>query len=281
MNDYAIVLQKKGVSNDFIRDVVSTLALPVSNTILYNTVLSGWIKEGMQSCSSMNAILMRWDYAEANPLVSHYAGGLEYSFRQSLLAMESCAHISNPTSSVFKLDATALPLPDDSADIFFTDPPYYDTIPYADLSDMFYVWLKRFIGKYHPDLFAKSLTPKEQQLVVNPYATRDGRGDQSPERYKRLMTLAFNEGRRVLKPDGIGTIVFAHKGTEAWETLLSSIIDAGFIVTASWPIDTERAARMRANKSAALGSSVHIVVRPRKILMAPYAVMLLVIGVMC
>src|SRR5690606_25638611 len=96
------------------------------------------------------------------------------------------------------------------------------------------------------------------------YAVVDGRGEQSPERYQERMTKAFAEGRRVLKPDGIGCIVFAHKGTAAWEALLGAIIDAGFTVTASWPIDTERAARMRANKSAALGSSVHIVVRPRE-----------------
>ncbi|MFH1075633.1 MAG: DUF1156 domain-containing protein, partial [Pseudomonadota bacterium] len=78
------------------------------------------------------------------------------------------------------------------------------------------------------------------------------------------MTVAFSEGRRVLKPDGIGAIVFAHKGTAAWEKLLASILDAGYIVTASWPIDTERASRMRANKSAALGSSVHLIIRPRE-----------------
>lgn len=78
------------------------------------------------------------------------------------------------------------------------------------------------------------------------------------------MTEALREGRRILKPDGIGAIVFAHKGTAAWETLLTAVIDAGYIVTASWPIDTERASRMRANKSAALASSVHLIVRPRE-----------------
>jgi len=137
-------------------------------------------------------------------------------------------------------------------------------VPYADLSDLCYVWLRRFIGSYHPELFQNPLTPKAEQVVVNPYAQRDGRGEQSSTTYKQKITTAFSEGRRTLKPNGIGAIVFAHKGTEAWEALLAAVIDAGFVVTASWPIDTERAARMRANKSAALASSVHIIVRPRE-----------------
>jgi adenine-specific DNA methylase len=110
------------------------------------------------------------------------------------------------------------------------------------------VWLKRLIGKRHRDLFLGELTPKSEQILVNPYSKKAGRGDQSPQRYQDLMTLAFSEGRRCLKPEGIGAIVFAHTDTDAWESLLSAVINAGFIVTASWPIDTERSARMRANK---------------------------------
>jgi adenine-specific DNA methylase len=207
---------------------------------------------------------MRWDWAEANPPVSEYVGGLDFAFSKSLSALQSCLSLENQSTSVMPADATDLPLPDDAADMYFTDPPYYDVVPYADLSDLCYVWLNRYIGDLHPDIFNEELTPKSNQIVVNPYAVEDGRGDQSLQYYQERMTVAFSEGRRVLKPDGIGAIVFAHKGTAAWEKLLASILDAGYIVTASWPIDTERAARMRANKSAALGSSVHLIVRPRK-----------------
>jgi hypothetical protein len=207
---------------------------------------------------------MRWDWAEANPLIEGYAGGFDFSFNKAEEAIQAALAINSASANVVRANATELPLPDDSADMFFTDPPYYDVVPYADLSDLCYVWLKRFVGYLHPDLLKDTLTPKADQIVVNPYSVPDGRGEQSPERYRERMTKAFGEGLRVLKADGIGCIVFAHKGTAAWENLLASIIDAGFIVTASWPIDTERAARMRANKSAALGSSVHLIVRPRE-----------------
>jgi adenine-specific DNA methylase len=263
LHDYQKQLLTQENDKEFVRDIVLALTLSVSNNILFMTNLSGWIAEHMQTCSSMNAILMRWEWAEANLLVPNYCGGMDFVFNQGIGALKSAVALKNCTT-VQSCNATALALPDDAADLFFTDPPYYDVVPYADLSDLCYVWLKRFLGKEYPSLFNANLTPKADQIVVNPYAVADGRGEQSAQTYQERMTRAFAEGRRVLKPDGIGAIVFAHKGTDAWETLLSSIIDAGFIVTASWPIDTERAARMRAKDSATLSSSVHLIVRPRE-----------------
>ncbi len=265
LNEYALLLKQEGVEQELIRAVITSLALAISNSVHYWTMMSTWLSEGMISCFiTGNAIAMRWDYAEANPLTPHYAGGLEFAFTKAEESIAAAFKLGNQSATVLQGNATSVPLPDDSVDLFFTDPPYYDVVPYADLSDLCYVWLKRFIGSYHPDLFFTELTPKAEQIVVNPYVPLDGRGEQTSERYRKLMTLAFSEGNRVLHRDGIGAIVFAHKGTAAWETLLTAVIDAGFIVTASWPIDTERASRMRANKSAALASSIHIIVRPRK-----------------
>lgn len=264
LRDYEAHLLKQATDPLLVRDVVTALALAVSNGLHYSTTMSTWLAEHMISCFiTGNAIAMRWDWAEANPLCAEYVGGLDYALTQAEDALAAIKSLPR-SATVMRADAAESPLPDDSTAMFFTDPPYYDVVPYADLSDLCYVWLRRFVGHLHLDLLSGQLTPKAEQIVVNPYAVADGRGDQSPERYQERMTKAFAEGRRVLKPDGIGCIVFAHKGTAAWEALLGAIIDAGFIVTASWPIDTERAARMRANKSAALGSSVHIVVRPRE-----------------
>ena len=144
-----------------------------------------------------------------------------------------------------------------------TDPPYYDAVPYADLSDFFFVWLKRTLGISHPWLGQRLLTPKEDEIVQlaerNPtysYKTK--------QRFEKLMTDAMNEGRRIVSPGGIGVVVFAHKSTESWETQLKAMIDAGWTVTGSWPIDTEKPGRMRANNAAALASSIHIAVRPRE-----------------
>lgn len=265
LRDYAAKLKNEGHDAAFSKDVITTLGLGISNSVHYWTTMSTWLSEGMISCFiTGNAIAMRWDYAEANPLTPQYAGGLEFAFKKAEESLTAVSHLGKSAATVLQGNATNVPLPDDGADLFCTDPPYYDVVPYADLSDLCYVWLKRFIGAYHPDLFQTELTPKADQIVVNPYAPEDGRGKQTPEAYQERMTAAFREGRRILRPDGIGAIVFAHKGTAAWEALLGAVIDAGFIVTASWPIDTERASRMRANQSAALGSSVHLIVRPRE-----------------
>jgi hypothetical protein len=155
------------------------------------------------------------------------------------------------------------PLPDDSVNAFITDPPYYDAVPYADLSDFFYVWLKRSLFDWHPTLFESDLTPKREEVAQlaerNPkYAYK------TKENFENLMVKALNEGRRATIPNGIGVIIFAHKTTVAWEAMLKSVIDAGWIVVASWPIDTEMGSRLRAMNSATLSSSIHIVCRPRE-----------------
>ncbi len=157
-------------------------------------------------------------------------------------------------------DACEFSLPDDSSAVWFTDPPYYDAVPYADLSDFFYVWLKRAL----PDdpLLREPVTAKEREIVQDETKRFDGRA-KDREFFERRMAVAFAEGRRVLKDDGIGSVVFAHKTTEGWEALLSGMIKGGWTITGSWPISTERPGRLRAQESAALATSVHLICRPR------------------
>jgi hypothetical protein len=149
-------------------------------------------------------------------------------------------------------------MPDDCVDAFITDPPYYDAIPYADLSDFFIVWLKRSLEGLDLARNFTSLSPKDEECVVDEVKGHDAAF------FERTMGQALAEGRRVTKPGGIGVVVFAHKSTAGWEAQLQAIINAGWIVTGSWPIDTEREGRTRANSSAALASSVHLVCRPRE-----------------
>ena len=157
--------------------------------------------------------------------------------------------------------ATGLPYPDDYFDAVFTDPPYYDNVPYADLSDFFYVWLKRTVGDLYPELFATPLTPKSQEMVAD--ASKAGGMDQAKQRFEEMLAQAFQEIHRVLKPDGIAVIVFAHKTTAAWETIISALLEAGLYLTASWPVHTEMGSRLRAQESAALASSIYMVCRKR------------------
>ncbi|MGC9018588.1 MAG: hypothetical protein ACP5LJ_02615 [Candidatus Bipolaricaulaceae bacterium] len=163
---------------------------------------------------------------------------------------------------VFYGTATRLPFPDNFFDAVFTDPPYYDNVPYSDLSDFFYVWLKRTVGDLYPDLFATPLTPKSEEIVAD--ASKVG-GDmeRAKARFEEMLTQAFREIRRILKPDGIAVIVFAYKTTEAWETVINALLNADLYLTASWPIHTEMEARLRAQESAALASSIYMVCRKR------------------
>lgn len=165
-------------------------------------------------------------------------------------------------------DAADHPLPDEIADVWFTDPPYYDAIPYSELSDFFLVWLKRLFPEQQQmtDPFdpTNPLSPKEREAVQDETKTCGGRV-KDREFFEHVIGRAFEQGRRMLRNDGIGSVVFAHKTTEGWEALLSGMIRGGWTVTGSWPIATESAARLRARDSAALATSVHLICRPRPV----------------
>lgn len=221
-----------------------------------------WVPGGEYAANVFvrQALGIVWDFAEVSPLSDvGWAGATEWIRK----VVEENARLELDSGQAVLASATKHPLPDDSADVFFTDPPYYDAVPYADLSDFFYVWLKRAIGDLYPDLFGGELAPKNGEIVQ--LAERNKKyAYKTREYFQALMGEAMTEGRRVLRPGGVGVVVFAHKTTVGWETLLQSMVDAGWTVTASWPIDTEMVNRLRAKNSAALASSIHLVVRPRE-----------------
>src|SRR5207249_1924113 len=164
---------------------------------------------------------------------------------------------------VEQASATEHPLPEDSAELIFTDPPYYAAIPYADLSDFFYSWLRRALIDIHPDLFRTELSPKEKECVSLSHRAAMYRNKDSAW-FESMMTDACREARRVERPGGIGVFVFANKETSGWEAMLAALISSGWIITGSWPIDTEMGNRLRARNSAVLASSIHLVCRPRE-----------------
>jgi hypothetical protein len=179
----------------------------------------------------------------------------------------TCSKSTNQNiAQIQKSDACESNLPSESANLWFTDPPYYDAVPYADLSDFFFVWLKRALPK---NPFLKDplnsnniLTPKKLEIVQD--ETKEFNGCKKDRNFfEERMGKAFSEGCRVIKNDGIGSVVFAHKTTEGWEALLSGMIKGGWTITGSWPIATERPGRLRSLDSAALATSVHLICRPR------------------
>jgi adenine-specific DNA methylase len=138
-------------------------------------------------------------------------------------------------------------------------------VPYADLSDFFYVWHKRCLGAFLPDLYRTSVTPKAQELVhQSSRYTPEAKRKKTRHFFESGMRDAFSEMSRVLSASGIGGVMFAHSSTSAWEALIRGMLDAGIFVTSSWPLHTERKGRLRARNSAALASSIHLVCRKRQ-----------------
>jgi len=216
--------------------------------------------EKVEHVFGRQALPMVWDFAEANILSDiGWSGACEWV--EKVIENNASADLSVGTAVV--ASATAHPLPDDTLDAVVTDPPYYAAIPYADLSDFFYSWLKRSVGDIHHDLFREPLAPKEQECVSLSHRAAMYRNKDAAW-FESMMTKACAEARRMVKPSGVGVFVFANKETSGWEAMLAALIASGWVITGSWPIDTEMGARLRARNSAALASSVHLICRPRQ-----------------
>ncbi len=209
------------------------------------------------------AIPVVWDFCESTPR-SNARGVFLSGVSATCKVIDTVRAVGG--GQVQQANATNHPLPNQTAGVWFTDPPYYDAIPYSDLSDFFLVWLKRTLpdNSLLRDPFdpANPLSPKTAEAVQDEIKQANGR-IKDREWFEETMAKAFTEGRRVLSEDGIGSVVFAHKTTEGWEALLSGMIRGGWTVTGSWPIATESETRLRARDSAALATSVHLICRPR------------------
>ena len=214
--------------------------------------------ETVEKLFGMATLPMVWDYGEANLL--HIGANRLKTLLKPMLHL--CQMDKRSTTIVEQASAQSLPYPDNRFDAVLTDPPYYDNAAYAYLSDFFYVWLKRSIGEHHPELFKEPLTPKDGEIVA--YGHREGGLEAGKQVFEDGLAKAFQEMYRVLKPNGIAVIVYAHKSTEGWETLINALLDSGLVVTGAWPIDTEKKSRLRAINSAVLASSIYMVARKRE-----------------
>ncbi len=218
------------------------------------------------------ALPITWDFAESvalNDSTGGYPGALDWVTRYIEHAAQALRNAPNPETTL--ASALAINLRPGEIDICVTDPPYYDAIPYSDLMDFFYIWLRRTLHGLSPEFteaFREPLAPKwnndQQDGELIDDSSRFG-GDKatSKKAYEDGMFRAFQACDRALVPDGRMVVVFANKSPDAWETLVSAIIRAGFVVDASWPIQTEMGNRTRALSSAALASSVWLVCRKR------------------
>jgi putative DNA methylase len=255
-------MAKSGISDPNVKCVCAILAAIVDRLADFNSSLCVFNYtggRGVKNTFGRPSLPMIWDFAESNPFNpagASWISGIEdvpAGLRDGEMAFS--AH-------VVRGNATAMPWQSGSMDAVITDPPYYDNVPYANISDFFYVWLRRTISNYFPEHFAGQGTPKKQEAVAD--ATRHaGSRDKASRAYEKMMAESFVEAHRVLKYNGQLAIVYAHKTTLGWTTLVDALRVSGFTVTEAWPLDTEKRGRLRAQKSAALASSIFLIARKR------------------
>jgi adenine-specific DNA methylase len=247
-------------SNTLNRAVLGYLGIMISRLCDKNARLTPWNPYGekFDHVFVRQALPIVWDYGEINPF-SGVNGDWTSNRDWVLRYLRKNDWDAAASTHTQQSSATDLALKEGSVDAVVTDPPYYDNVPYASLSDFFYVWLKRAIGDEFPDLFSTPVVPKKDEAIMEP--ERHESSDIAKSAFEDMIGDSFREMHRVLKPGGIAVVVYAHKTTEGWETMLNALVQAGFAVTGSWPVHTERKARLRSAQSAALASSIYMVCR--------------------
>ncbi|MDK2960398.1 MAG: putative methylase [Bacillota bacterium] len=266
------IMQSMGYQPEWVEAVSGYLALAVDRLADYSSAICSWHNSGEKIGHTFGrfALPIVWDYAEVGP-ISETSGGYLGALDWIRMFVSYALRVALGTEAPNALRESAIGFSRATFDLIITDPPYYDAIPYSDLMDFFYVWLRRTLHGLSAEIdevFREPLAPKwdheknDGELIDD--ASRHG-GDKAKSKavYEEGMFRAFQACYRALTPEGRLVIVFAHKQPDAWETLVSAIIRAGFMVDASWPIQTEMGNRTRALSSAALSSSVWLVCRKR------------------
>ena len=253
----------EGYEEEFGKAITVYLALLCNRFADYNSSITTWdiAEQAIKHTFARQALPMVWDFAELDPF-GNVSGSLINAlvrFNQFLLQEAN----SGSPSIVRRCSATSLSLANGSIDVVVTDPPYFDAVPYADLSDFFYVWMKRSMGLLYPEHFSGQLTPKKNEAIMEP-SRHGGDKRKAAKAYEDLMHQAFCQASQVLCSEGAMVVVYAHKTTAGWSSLIDSLRRSGFTITEAWPLDTESKSRLRARNSAALASSIFLVARKRK-----------------
>lgn len=268
-------------------DAIATyLACAVDRLADRSSSIASWqsIGDKIRNTFARQAIPMVWDFAEVNPF-----SGSSGNFRDAIEWVAEVIELSpyNKLAEAKQHDA-ASNISVNIPPLISTDPPYYDNIGYADLSDFFYVWLRRSLRTVYPDLFKTMLVPKVQELIATPYRFA-GSKSKAREFFENGLSKAFRQMRASQHPDYPLTVYYAFKQSEAedevvdeeemngedissqvtsstgWETMLEGLISAGFTITGTWPIRTERTGRTISIGTNALASSIVLVCRPRPV----------------
>jgi adenine-specific DNA methylase len=282
--------RRSGQLNEMRRAAYCYLAFAFDTMLNYANRSARWdiVTSRVRSIFDRHGFAFLWSYSEMASMVEGL--GLDWAVEKTAACIEELVEMIRPhearagdggefnfSGKVWSPPAISLTnksgdsldhLADGSVDAVVMDPPYYDNVMYAELSDFFYVWLKRTAGQVFPEFFRRALTDKENEAVANPAKFKDQKGAKAlaGRDYQERMAAIFAECRRVLKPDGIMTLMFTHKATGAWDALTKGLMHAGFTITASWPINTEAEGSLHIKDKAAANSTIFLACRPRAVL---------------
>jgi adenine-specific DNA methylase len=258
--------------SEWIEAVTAYLAIQNDKVADYNSMVCVWhiSRELIGHTFTRFALPITWDFTElalTNNVGGAYSAQLDWVARFVDHALVAGASAERP----LPINRSAIQVDSGEYDAVVTDPPYYDAIPYSDLMDFFYLWLKRSLNGLSPEIhaaFKETLSPKWNHAkndgeLIDDASRHDGDKTKSKAVYENGMARAFQACGNVLKPDGRLVVVFANKQPDAWEALVSALVRSGFVVDGSWPIQTEMNTRMRAEASSALASSVWLVCKKR------------------
>ncbi|MCL6419405.1 DUF1156 domain-containing protein [Aestuariirhabdus haliotis] len=212
---------------------------------------------------------LKWTYGEI--ILSGPSSGIAWGLSQILDAYKGIANLLSHCVDMQKQRLTIINgsgvyisgVKDRSVDLVCMDPPYYDNVQYAELSDFYHVWQKRTLKDLYPEIQWPRLTNKKEEAVAN--STRQGSGKEAKEEYEHLMQEIFAESRRVVKDDGVMTLMFTHKAQDAWETLTRSLIEAGWEITSCFPVESESGHSTHQMNQASAASTIFITCRKRTI----------------
>lgn len=254
--------------------IVHLLSFAIDKFANYNTYLSSWhvTHQVIRSVFDRHDFSFKTTYTEMAPVAA--GSGLGWAIDSTLSAFEEVAELPKaevrwPVRQTQGSATSLVEVADGSVEAIVVDPPYSDNVQYSELADFFYVWLKRSQGHRRPEWFFSPLCENSEEAVKNDarfrtvgVSARDA-AMAAQAHYGRVMTDAFREARRVLRPDGVLTVMFTHKKQEAWEALFASLIKAGFTATATWPVKTESEHSLHQAKKNAAQSTVILVCRVR------------------
>jgi len=244
------------------------LGLAVGRCADYNSTICTWIIDGqtIRNTFARHAVPMTWDFAEVNVL-GDATGNWNGQIKWISKVLENL--VRGNAGQVAQVSATDVTYPKNV--VVSTDPPYYDNIGYADLSDFFYVWLRNSLGTLVPGLMGTVLTPKTEELIATPFRF-DGSKTAAEKFFQEGFVSTFTRIRKSHNPEIPLTIFYAFKQSEeddsgtastGWETMLNGILESGFSINATWPMRTERGTRMLSSGTNALASSIILACRPK------------------